>query len=102
MDMPEGAEGHSVASDGVGALIEGPKVAISQTRLYLDGAPGTHPQHQHPNSTRARYLTDISKSHRIFPKVRVYFFISRFFSHMHLGFARKSTFVLCTLREVGK
>jgi len=40
MDMPEGAEGHSVASDGVGALIEGPKVAITQTRLYLDGAPG--------------------------------------------------------------
>ena len=79
MDMPEGAEGHSVASDGVGALIEGPKVAVSQTRLYLDGAPGTHPQHQHPNSTRARYLTDISKSHRIFPKVPVYFFISRFF-----------------------
>ena len=42
MDMPEGAEGHSVASDGVGALIEGPKVAITQTRLYLDGAPGQH------------------------------------------------------------
>ena len=42
MDMPEGAEGHSVASDGVGALIEGPKVAISQTRLYLDGAPGLY------------------------------------------------------------
>ena len=40
MDIPEGAEGHSVVSDGVGALIEGPKVAISQTRLYLDGAPG--------------------------------------------------------------
>jgi hypothetical protein len=33
MDMPEGAEGHSVDSDGVGALIEGSKVAISQTRL---------------------------------------------------------------------
>ena len=42
MDMPEGAEGHSVASDGVGALIEGPKVAITQTRLYLDGAPGVY------------------------------------------------------------
>ena len=42
MDMLEGAEGHSVASDGVGALIEGPKVAITQTRLYLDGAPGLY------------------------------------------------------------
>ena len=39
MDIPVGAEGH-VANDGVGALIEGPKVAITQTRLYLDGAPG--------------------------------------------------------------
>ena len=39
MDMPEGAEGHSVANDGVRALIEGLKVAISRTRLYLDGAP---------------------------------------------------------------
>ena len=39
MDMPEGAEGHSVASDGVGALIEGPKVAIFVNSLLFGRRP---------------------------------------------------------------